>query len=255
MRRINLLPPEDRGRPADRLRRGVVGILLIVGAFVLIVMVGVYLVLLLRLGDLEEQVAELDAEIARENAALAELSPYRDLQARLEAKKPVADGIYRSRFAWDQFLQGLAFVVPESTALDTFTAEAAPVDIDAPVEEPLDPPGTITFTGIALPRYENVADFVVRMDNLQYLANADLDIATRRTFEEPAVGQVVSFEVASELVTLVGETGTEVRLEEGSQDELAGGRGSLRTREVANTSRHHGSANEWRDRHRGRGRR
>ena len=250
MRRINLLPPEERGRPADRLRRGVVGILLIVGAFVLIVMVGVYLVLLLRLGDLEDQVAELDAEIARQNAALAELSPYRDLRARLEAKKPVADGIFRSRFTWDQFLQGLAFVVPESTALDTFTAEAAPVDIDAPVEEPLDPPGTITFTGIALSRFENVADFAVRMDNLQYLANADLALAQRESRNDP-----LSFEVASELVTLVGESGTEVRLEGGSQDELAGGERSLRTREVAKMNRHHGSANERSDRHRGRGRR
>ncbi|HEX5912606.1 MAG TPA: hypothetical protein VFY54_05690, partial [Rubrobacter sp.] len=75
MRRINLLPADERGRPADRLRSGVVGILLVVGAFVLILMVGVYLVLLLRLGDLEDQVAQLDAEIARQNAALAELSP------------------------------------------------------------------------------------------------------------------------------------------------------------------------------------
>ncbi len=255
MRRINLLPADERGRPADRLRSGVVGILLVVGAFVLILMVGVYLVLLLRLGDLEDQVAQLDAEIARQNAALAELSPYRDLKARLEAKKPVADGIFRSRFAWDQFLQGLAFVVPESTALDTFTAEAASVDLDAPVEQPLDPPGTITFTGIALPRYENVADFVVRMDNLQYLANADLDRAARRTFEQPAVGQVVSFEVASELVTVVGDNGTEVRLQGGSQDELAGGRGSLLTREIASTSRRHVSADERRDRHWGHGRR
>ena len=115
MRRINLLPSDERGRPADRLRSGIVGILLVVGAFVLILMVGVYLILLLRLGDLEDQVAKLDAEIARQNAHLAELSPYRDLKARLEAKKPVADGIFRSRFAWDQFLQGLAFVVPEST--------------------------------------------------------------------------------------------------------------------------------------------
>ena len=225
MRRINLLPAEERGRPADRLRRGVLGIVLIVGAFVVILMVGIYLVLLLRLNDLEDQVAELDDDIARQNADLAELSPYRDLKARLEAKKPVADGIFRSRFAWDQFLQGLAFVVPETTALDTFVAQAAPVDIDAPVEEPLDPPGTITFTGIALPRYENVADFVVRMDNLQYLANADLDRAARRTFEQPAVGQAVSFEVASELVTIVGENGTEVRLEAGSEDELAGRHG------------------------------
>ena len=252
MRRINLLPADERGRPADRLRRGVIGILLVVGAFVLILMAGVYLVLLLRLNDLEDQVAKLDAEIARQNAHLAELSPYRDLKARLEAKKPVADGIYRSRFTWDQFLQGLAFVVPESTALDTFTAEASPVDIDAPVEQPLDPPGTVTFEGIALPRFKNVADFVVRMDNLQYLANADLEIATG-----PSNSPVspVSFEVISELVTIVGESGTEVRLEGASQDELAARPGSMRTREIAKMKRPYRAAGEQYARHAGRGRR
>jgi Tfp pilus assembly protein PilN len=169
------------------------------------------------------------------------LSPYRDLQARLEEKKPVADGIYRSRFSWDQFLQGLAFVIPETTALDTFTAEAAPVDIDAPVEQPLDPPGTITFTGVALPRFENVADFVVRMDNLQFLANADLEIATR---EGSSKDSPVSFEVASDLVTVVGENGTEVRLEGGSQDEVADRGGPLSTREVANMEGFYGAAGE-----------
>jgi len=241
MRRINLLPSDEQARPADRLRRGVLGILLIVGAFVVFLLVGVYLVLLLRLNDLEDQVAKLDNEIAQQNARLAELSPYRDLQARLEDKKPVADGIFRSRFTWDQFLQGLAFVVPETTALDTFTAEAAPVDIDAPVEQPLDPPGTITFTGVALPRFENVADFVVRMDNLRYLANADLEIAER---EGNSKDSPVSFEVASELVTVVGENGTEVRLEGGSQDEVADRGGSLSTREVANTEGFYGAAGE-----------
>ena len=251
MRRINLLPPEERGRPADRLRRGVVGILLVVGAFVLILMAGVYLVLLLRLNDLEDQVAQLDAEIARQNAHLAELSPYRDLRARLEAKKPVADGIFRSRFSWDQFLQGLAFVMPGTTALDTFTAEASPVDIDAPVEQPLDPPGTITFEGIALPRFKNAADFVVRMNNLQYLANADLDLAERQA----KGGSSLTFKVDSELVTIVGENGTEVRLERGSQDELAGRQGSLRTSEVAHMNRPYEMAGEQYARHAGRGRR
>jgi type IV pilus assembly protein PilN len=252
MRRINLLPADERGRPADRLRRGVIGILLVVGAFVLILMAGVYLVLLLRLNDLEDQVAKLDAEIARQNAHLAELSPYRDLQARLEAKKPIADGIFRSRFTWDQFLQGLAFVMPGTTALDTFTAEAAPVDIDATVEQPLEPPGTITFTGIALPRYKNVADFVVRMDNLQYLANADLEIATG-----PSNSPVspVSFEVVSELVTIVGENGTEVRLDGASQDGLAARPGSLRTREIAKKKHPYRAAGEQYAMHTGRGRR
>ncbi len=221
MRRVNLLPAEERGRLPEGFRGGALGILLIVGAVALILMVGTYLLLLQRLGELEERIAELDTEIARRNEHLAELSPYRDLQARLEAKKPVADGIYRSRFAWDEFLQGLAFVIPETTALQTLTAEAAAVDVEAPVEQPLDPPGAVTFTGVALPRYQNVADFVVRMDNLEFLANSQLNSAEldRERFVRPAI----DFEVASELVTVVGANGTEVRLEGGTPDEVAGG--------------------------------
>jgi hypothetical protein len=96
-----------------------------------------------------------------------------------------------------------------------------------------------------------VADFVVRMDNLQYLANADLDRAVLKTFAQPAV----SFEVASELVTLVGDNGTEVRLEGGSQDELAGRGGSLRTREIADMAGPYGAAGEQYPGHTGRGRR
>jgi type IV pilus assembly protein PilN len=220
MRRINLLPPEERRRPAERLRGGAPGILLIVGAVALIAMVGIYLFFLARLNGVEDEIVQLDQQIAQQNQRLAELAPYRELQAQLEAKKPVADGIFRSRFPWDAFLQGLAFVIPETTALDLFTAEAAPISIQAPAEEPLEPPGAITFSGVALPRYQNVADFVVQMNNLQYLANAQLSSAQlkRELIAQPAI----SFEVDSELVTVVGENGTEVRLDDGSTVQAAG---------------------------------
>ena len=220
MRRINLLPPEERQRLGERLRGGVPAVLLIVGAVAIIAMVGFYLFFLLRLNGVEDEIAELDQQIAEQNERLAELAPYRELQARLDAKKPVADGIFRTRFSWDEFLQGLAFIIPETTALDAFTAEAAPIDIQAPVEQALEPPGNITFTGIALPRYQNVADFVLQMNNLRFLANTQLTSAQldQVTFAEPAI----TFEVASELITVVGETGTEVRIDEGSLDEVAG---------------------------------
>ena len=219
MRRINLLPLQERRRTAERLRGGALGVLLIVGAVALIFMVGAYLFFLVRLNGVENEVAELDQQIADQNGRLAELAPYRDLQARLDAKKPVADGIFRTRFPWDQFLQGLAFVIPESTALETLTGEAAPVSIQAPPEEPLQPPGAITFTGVALPEYQNVADFVVQMNNLRFLSNAELNSAEldRETFAQPAL----SFEVASELVTVVGENGTEVRLDNGPPTDAA----------------------------------
>lgn len=212
MRRINLLPPEERRRGvALQAPGGILGTLLIVGAAVLLVMIGVYVFYQVRLNNQEEQIAQLDQQITEQNARLAELSPFRELQARLDAKKPVADGIFRSRFPWDEFLQGLAFVIPSETALDSLTAQAAPIDIQAPVEQPLSPPGAVTFTGVALPDYQNVSEFVVTMNTLRFLSDTELVSAEldRETFAEPAL----NFEVASELITLVGQSGTEVRIE------------------------------------------
>lgn len=218
MRRINLLPPEERRRRAAVApRRGVVGIVLIFGALAVIVMVAVYVIYMLRINTVEDQIADLEQQIAQQNARLAELAPYRDLQASLDAKKPVADGIVRTRFAWDEYLQGLAFVIPNTTALQSMTATASPIDLDAPVEEPLSPPGVVTFSGVSLPQFENVSDFVVQMNNLRYLSNSTLTSADldRETFARPAI----NFEVSSELVTIVGEGGTELRTDEGSPSE------------------------------------
>jgi type IV pilus assembly protein PilN len=248
MRRINLLPSEDRRRgvaiPAAT-RSGILGILLILGALLLLVMIGLYLYYYIRLGNEEEQIAQLDQDIAREQARIQELAPFRDLQARLDAKKPIADGIFRTRFPWDEFLRGLSFMIPESTALDSLVAQATPINIQAPAGgapevQNLEPPGSVTFTGVALPDYQNVSDFIVRMNNLRFLANADLASAEldRETFEEDAI----NFEVGADLVTRIGENGDEVLLgteedgagegdeENGAADEGAGAPGARASR-------------------------
>lgn len=218
MRRINLLPSEDRRRGIAIqavTRSGLLGVLLILGALLLLFMIALYLYYYIRLGNEEEQITQLDQDIAREQARIQELAPFRDLQARLDAKKPIADGIFRTRFPWDEFLRGLSFVIPESTALDSLVAQATPISIQAPAGGPpevqnLEPPGSVTFTGVALPDYQNVSDFIVRMNNLRFLANADLDSAEldREIFARPAI----NFEVGAELVTRIGENGDEVLL-------------------------------------------
>ncbi len=251
MRRINLLPSEDRRRGVARAavtRSSLLGVLLILGALLLLVMIGLYLYYYVRLGNEEEQITRLDQDIAREQARIQELAPFRDLQARLDAKKPIADGIFRTRFPWDEFMQGLAFVIPESTALDSFTGQATPINIQVPPGQPpdlqnLEPPGAITFTGVALPDYQNVSDFIVRMNNLRFLANADLDSAEldRESFARPAI----NFEVGAELVTRIGENGDEVLLgteedgaregyeENGAANERAGTLGARASRTEA----------------------
>lgn len=211
MRRINLLPPEERRRGLSGFQNRTLGILLAAFAAVVAIIAVVTIILLFRVNAVEDRVAELDRSIAEQTARRTELAPYADLEDELAAKEPVANGIVRSRFAWDQFLSGLAFIIPETTALESLTAEASPVDINAPVGQTL-PPGAVTFTGLAEPDYTNVADFVVRMNTLRFLANSELDLAEldRDTFASPAL----NFEVSSELVTEVGADESEVRLED-----------------------------------------
>lgn len=222
MRRINLLPPEERRRGAvsggGGAPGGVIGILLIVGVVAAVFMVAIYVFMLFRLGAVNDEIAALDEQIATQQARVQELQPFEDLQARLDAKKPIADGVYRTRFPWDEFLSGLSFVIPDATALEGLTGQASPVNVTAQGEgEPLNPTGSVTFTGIALDDYQNIADFVVRMNNLRFLANSQLNTAEldRETFVEPAI----NFEVSSQLITEVGENGTEVRLGPGTLEE------------------------------------
>ena len=234
MRRVNLLPPEERQRRSalpTATRGGILGILLILGALLLLVMIGLYLYYYIQLGNEEKQVAQLDQDIARDQARIQELAPYRDLQARLDAKKPIADGIFRTRFPWDEFLRGLSFVIPKSTALDVFTGQATPINIQAsaggaPEVQDLEPPGSITFNGFAGPdrddgnpdpQYQSVSDFVVRMNNLRFLANASLTDArlNRQNFPRPGA---ITFEVSAQLVTRIGENGDEVLLGTDEED-------------------------------------
>lgn len=209
MRRINLLPPEERRRGFS-LQGGPFAILLAGGALVLAIIAVTTIFCLIRIYMVENDVAELDEGMAAQNARLAELAPFAQLEDDIAAKRPVADGVVRTRFAWAQFLRGLAFVIPESTSLEGLAAEASRVDIEAPLGQVVEPRGAVTFTGLAEPEYTNVADFVVRMNTLRFLANAQLDLAEldRDTF----VSEALSFEVSSELITEVGANGSEARI-------------------------------------------
>jgi len=119
-------------------------------------MIGLYLYYYIQLGNEEHQIAQLDQDIARQQARIQELEDFVDLQAHLDAKKPIADGIFRTRFPWDNFVRGLAFVTPNATALDVFAGQATPIDIQAPSGgapevQNLEPPGTITSTASPAP--------------------------------------------------------------------------------------------------------
>ena len=215
MRRINLLPPDERRwRPFGGLQLpagGMLNVLAVAGAALIVLMAGIYLVYAVRIGNVEEEIGVLDDQIADRQQRVAELEPYGELQASLDAKEPVADGIYRTRFPWQNFLEGLAFVTPDTTSLESFEGSASQVDISAQSGAILTPPGSISFDGLALADYRNVADFVVQMEGLSYLQNSELENAEldRETYEEPAI----TFDASADLVTRAGAQGEEVPLD------------------------------------------
>ncbi|MGH3085993.1 MAG: PilN domain-containing protein [Rubrobacteraceae bacterium] len=211
MRRINLLPPEERRRGISRYQGGPLGPLLIIGAVVVMLIALVTIFSLVRIYMIENRIAELDESIAEQNERLEELQPFAELESEIAAKRPVADGIVRTRFAWSEFLRGLAFVIPETSSLESLAAEASPVDVDAPLDQIVEPRGSVTFLGLSEPGYTNIADFVVRMNTLRFLANAQLDIA--ELDRETYVSEAIDFEISSELLTEVGAEGAEVRID------------------------------------------
>ncbi|MCL6438125.1 MAG: PilN domain-containing protein [Rubrobacteraceae bacterium] len=212
MRRVNLLPEEERRRAGLSLReRNVMQLLLISGATLLVLMVGVYVLYLVRINAEEGQIAHLDRQISAQRARLAELAPYRGLEARLHQKETIADGIYRSRFAWDAFFRALSYVIPDTTALNGLSAKAPPVNVNASPGQELTPPGEVSFTGVALDSYTNVAAFMVQLDSLPYLRDTRLNSATldRSTYVRP----VINFDVTSQLVVRAGQEGKRLPLE------------------------------------------
>ena len=77
MRRINLLPPEERRRGAAlRAPGGVLGILLVAGGVVVLLMVGIYAFYLLRVGNQEDQIADLDRQIAEQERATSRTATF-----------------------------------------------------------------------------------------------------------------------------------------------------------------------------------
>lgn len=215
MRRINLLPPDERRwRPLGGLQLpagGMLNILGVAAAVLVVLMAGIYLVYAVRIGNVEEEIGALDDQIADRQQRVAELEPYGELQASLDAKEPVADGIFRTRFDWAGLLEGLAFVTPDTTSLESFEGNASQVDVSTGGGETLTPLGSISFDGLALADYRNVADFVVQMEGLPYMRNSELENAEldRETYEEPAI----TFEASADLLTRAGAQGEEIPLD------------------------------------------
>jgi Tfp pilus assembly protein PilN len=174
MKRINLLPPEQRVKAAREL-----GVLYaLVGLLVLVVVLGVtYVWQNGRVSGKQTRVTALQTQVQQAQAQAAALQPYETLQSQRTSMADTAKQIYDSRVIWSSILQEISLVIPDTVQLTGINA-AVPTNMLAGGQLVSGPGGTastvdITFTGYAM-THNDVAEFMTRLGLLPQIENIKL---------------------------------------------------------------------------------
>ena len=179
MKRINLLPPEQRAKASRE--RGLLWAILILVA----VVVALGLVYVWQNGQVNDKQAELDeltAQVAVEQQKAQALAPYAAIQTTRTSMTQAAQGIYDSRVPWSTILQEVSLVIPENVRLQSLSGtvpatmlpgSAAPPAAAGAVAATPD----ITFAGTTY-THKDVAEFMTRLGLIPQLSNIQLASST-----------------------------------------------------------------------------
>jgi Tfp pilus assembly protein PilN len=175
MKRINLLPPEQRVKASRE--RGLLWAILILVAIV----VALGLVYVWQKSQVTDKQAELDgltAQMAVVQQQAAALAPYAAIQSTRTAMTQTAKGIYDSRVSWATILQEVSLVIPENVRLQSLSGAVPAAMLPGPAT-PAAAGGAaaaapdITFAGTTY-THKDVAEFMTRLGLIPQLTNIQL---------------------------------------------------------------------------------
>ncbi len=177
MKRINLLPPEQRVRASRE--RGLLWAILILVA-VVVVLGLVYVWQNNQVNAKQAQLDDLTAQTAAEQQKALALQPYAEIQATRTAMAAAAQGIYDSRVSWSTILQEISLVIPENVRLQTLSAVVPATMLPGTAV----PAGTVaaatpdvTFSGTTY-THKDVAEFMTRLGLIPQLTNVQLSTSS-----------------------------------------------------------------------------
>ena len=179
MKRINLLPPEQRVKASRE--RGLLWAILILVAIV----VALGLVYVWQNGQVNDKQAELDginAELAVVQQQILALAPYAAIQTTRTSMTQTAKGIYDSRVSWATILQEISLVIPENVRLQSLTGTVPAAMLPGPATPPVAGgvaavTPDVTFTGTSY-THKDVAEFMTRLGLIPQLSNVQLASST-----------------------------------------------------------------------------
>lgn len=198
IKRINLLPPEERVK-ASRERGLMYAIVALVA--VVVALGAVYFWQNGQVSDKQAEVDSLDAQIAQVNQQVALLQPYEELQTKRVAMTSTARSIYEARVPWSTILEEISLVIPDNVRLQSLTC-AIPANM-LPGAAAAAPAGTtgaadITFTGQTY-THEDVAEFMTRLGLLPHLTDIQLSSSTQAASTEASSQVLTTFTVTAAL--------------------------------------------------------
>ena len=172
MSQVNLLPPELRQRQVVRRTTSIVvagglGVLALVGIF--------YFFQLQRLSDAEDELRAQQARNAELQTQIAELQPFADLQADLEAKQGLVRSLFLNEVSWSSVLLDVSRVIPDASYLTNMTGQVTALTGTPPggavPETDSQLIGSISFQGVAK-ETETIATWLTRLEQVQGWVNA-----------------------------------------------------------------------------------
>src|SRR5918996_3823307 len=179
--RINLLPPEIRER--QRYRRRTAAVVLI-GIIVLAALGAFYVLQVMRLADVEEDVEAQQAENAELQQEIAQLQRFAELEQELQDTRTLLDTLLADRVLWSGVLRDVSLVIPGEMWLSGLTGSltAAPTAEGTTTTTPTVPGGglvgQITFNGFAFD-HRDVALWLSRLEDVRGFVNPWLSNSTK----------------------------------------------------------------------------
>jgi len=202
MKRLNLLPPEERVK-ASRHRGRLYAVL---GLVVVVLALGaVYFQQRSVLNGKEAELAQANSELAAVQQKVAALQPYAQINNLRTAMTQTAQEIYDARVPWSRILEEVSLVIPDNVRLsdakctvpDAMLPGAEQVAATTAVNSA--PAPDITFSGDTY-SHKDVAEFMTRLGLIPQLANIQLTDATRANEGEEGSGATtISFTVTASL--------------------------------------------------------
>jgi Tfp pilus assembly protein PilN len=197
VRRINLLPPEERAKV--KRERGLVYALLFL--IVVVAALGIlYVFANQQKSSRQQELAGLTSQLTQLQQQTLALRPYEQQQAQRAAMTQTATQIYDSRVIWSSIAEEISLLIPEECSLTELTA-AVPMSMlagsaVAGAAAPAAGTGTdVTLSGEAF-THRDVAEFMTRLGLMPQLMNITLVSATKGTSES---GDVITFQIVAAL--------------------------------------------------------